>query len=111
MGYRIDITSKNNPKLNYYGTKYYGYKFDMICELEKNEIPSVTYLLELGKFDEDTTFFDCDENEIELTADEFKHFIELYSKEWEKIGKTSLIELPSIKALIEDTGNKIIKWG
>lgn len=117
MGYRLDITNKEET-INYYGTKHYGYSFQM-AEDGAEEFESIRYLIELGKIDPYECFFYCSDIEIELTADEFEHFIKLYSKEWEDIcsfyadwaGGKTLLDNEDIQKLLKDKGNKILSWG
>lgn len=82
MGLRLDVYSKDR-KINFYGTKHYGYNFVFADQEKAKCFPSFNYLMELGKIDiEDLWDYGCSPT-IELTAEEFEHFITLYSKEVE----------------------------
>lgn len=117
MGYLLYVISKENENLNFYGTKHYGYTFELV-EDGIEEFESVKYLVELGKLELYDFFNYSSDIEIELTADEFKHFIELYSKEREDLfggyadwsGAKTLLDNPEIKELLKDKSNKILRW-
>lgn len=116
MGYRLEITNKEKT-IEFYGTKHYGYSF-AVAEDGAEEYESVRYLIELGKIEYDDVFRYGFDVEIELTADEFEHFIKLYSKEWEDLrsgyvdwqNRKTLLELEEIQELLKDKGNKILSW-
>lgn len=116
MGYRIDITNEDGT-IWYYGTKHYGYSFFWLDEGLK--YPSVKYLYDLGKVGREKRIicwdYGCDNN-ITLTAKEFKKFIKLYAKEIDDMQMKAththyyLLEDKDIKALLKDKGDKKIEW-
>lgn len=112
MGIRLYVTNKSKT-LEYYGTKHYSYNGTLFGDdaLEAG-LKSAEYLYKLGKIDRETYFGDCNDTQIELTADEFRTFIGLYSDETGTQGNPGwrLIDHPQIKELMEDSENKILCW-
>ena len=109
MGYRLFVESEDKT-LNFYGTKFYGYLFNYA---EDGKIyPSVRYLFELGKL-EDDDFFDYGTGiEFTLTAEQFREFITLYAIDNLKHGlfKRDIFQDEEIRALYDDEGDKILSW-
>lgn len=103
MGYRTNI---NDGITDYYNAKHYGYS-----AIDEHELPSYKYLVEIGVFDGTEIFwYGCD-NEIELTPEQFRHFITLYSEEYAKSRHGyNMMEDPEIIALYESENNKLIQW-
>lgn len=109
MGYRIIIEDKDNNF--FYGTKLYGY-------VDHEKCLSYKYLVKIEKFTGEEFFFDCIDNEITLSADQFNKFIHLYSKEWEKEKRRygdwdnrTLLQEPEIIKLLSNNNDKRISWG
>lgn len=112
MGIRLYVTNESRT-LEYYGTKHYAYNGIMFgSDALEAGLKSAEYLYRLGKIDKETYFGDCNETHIELTADEFRTFIALYSDEIKIQEKSEwrLIDHPQIKALIDDPEDKIVCW-
>lgn len=113
MGYRLNIKCKD---ISFYGTKHYGYAFEYLEDGMK--YPSVKYLASIGKTENYDAFLYGLENKITLTAVQFRKWIKLYAKEWEKLkvsfqdwpaGRTLLGE-SKIKEMLEANERKVIWW-
>lgn len=110
MGYRLCIDD-NIQKIDYYGTKLYGYFGAFAFEMDF--MSSVKYLLSINKI-EDNSYFDYGSNiEVELTAEEFNTFIKLYSEDYQKYTGTNycMVNDSEIKELMKTPNNKILSWG
>lgn len=109
MGYRPHITDGTTE---YCGTKLYGYVKD-----EKN-LESYIYLCSIGKFKGNELFIGYEPNEITLTAEEFRIFINLYEHDYfVRWGKPNPYVFPhhitqekDIQKLMESKENKTIYW-
>lgn len=106
MGYRLGITNEDET-IQFYGTKHYGYSFE-IAKFGAERYPSVKYLIDLGKLDENAIFDYGFDNTLVLTAEEFEKFIKLYDLEYHR-GNLLLLD-ENIKALLKDKGNKKLDW-
>lgn len=114
MGYRLDVTDLGNNN-NYYGTKHYGYlKESTSGEPGERQLESYKYLVSIGKFNGKELFeYGC-ENPCELTAEQFKKFIELYNKEylsgisWET--SHNILEEKRMSEIYDSPNRKRIKW-
>lgn len=79
MGYSMNVTEIDSPRndLDWYGAKLFGYY--------KNDVlDSMQYLISLGKVDDDAIWDYGIENEITLTADEFRTFLDLYQADFDR---------------------------
>ena len=110
MGYRLFIQSEDKT-LNFYGTKFYGYLFEFAEE--GKEYPSVRYLFELGKLEDDDLFDYGTGIEFTLTAEQFREFITLYAEDNLKYGlfRRDILQDKEIRALLADDRDKILSWG
>ena len=109
MGLRLFIESEDR-KVNYYGTKFYGYMF-FFAEDGKT-YASVRYLFELGKLKDDDFFDYCSGVEITLDAGQFAKFITLYAEEYLLIDpERDLLQDGDIRALLASDGDKFVTWG
>ena len=104
MGYRLCI---EDGVKKFYGTKLYGYT-------DHKDFLSYKYLLEIGKAD-GTEFYDyCCENEVVLSAEEFKKFIALYNFDlfFNEMGydACNMFEDPKIRNLVNTKFDKTIYW-
>lgn len=107
MGYRLTI--RENDKEIEWG-KHYGYSF-VSARDGGIGFPSFAYLISIGKATDDEIYDYGFENKKLLTADEFRIFITLYTKEAFKHSKPQ--ESCFYKDLIEMTNSendKTIYW-
>lgn len=71
MGYRLAI---EKCKMIYYNTKLFGY-------VEKENLKSLKYLIDIDKLSEDVQFEYGIDNEIVLNGEQMKKFIKLYNED------------------------------
>ena len=108
MGYRLSIENESKT-IEFYGTKHYGYSF--VFKSDGMKYPSYRYLIKLKKITGGECWdYGCSP-EIILTAEQFEHFIKLYSKELEEIDGYLLISEKEIAELLKSNERKIISWG
>lgn len=104
MGYRMSVNDGVN---NFYGTKLYGYT-------DHTDFLSYKYLLEIGKADGSEFYDYCCENEVVLSAEEFKKFIALYNFDLfysnTGYGTCNVFEYPEIRKLVNTKFDKVISW-
>lgn len=112
MGYRLWIEDKDDERLGFYGTKLYGYVRD------ERKLRSYEYLVRIGKFDGNETFTYGYDNEIELTAEEFKKFAEAYDEDYYDANDKDkdcprgwFVGNPDIAKLMASDADKIVSWG
>jgi hypothetical protein len=108
MGYRPDIMDTKRPELRFYDTKLYGY-------VDHEQLSSFKYLLSIGKVDEDVIWDYSWQNEMILTAEEFRKFMPLYEKEFDELmsfGKLKdYYDYNIIQELLKTDNDKHIEWG
>ena len=118
MGYLLEARSAQNPDLQIYGTKLYGYLDDE----EFDTLYSLHYLIVIGKIKyEERLFYNvwwgCPED-IRLTAQEFRCFMILYVQDYrdsiaqeyrDRDGEEIFGE--NFNDLFNSDDDKIISWG
>lgn len=110
MGFRMDVIDAEHPELKYSETKLFGY-------FEGKGLRSYQYLLSKGKIEGDEIFDYGLDLEIELTAEEFREFIDLYNADymdaWHNAPGWNITEgdYEQIDALKSTKSKKIISWG
>ena len=112
MGYRLTVVCKENPTLEYYGTKLYGYLDGEEFELLK----SAKFLKRQGIMDGDEYFGYGFYTEYTLTFLQFKRFAELYEYDMKYgvgyYGTNNQFEWgDDMRKIIDHPGDKIISWG
>lgn len=115
MGIRLNVEVQGHPELNFYGTKLYGY-------VELNKLESFKYFQnEFGLFEDTDTYLnfvdaglELGTDEFILSADQFKTFIDLYIKDYEKYHiydiAMDMKNAPELVRIINTDDPKIIKW-
>lgn len=107
MGYRPEFKDLQNPDLLFYGTKLYGY-------VDESKLQSYKYLLSIGKAEEDDLWDYPFEHEMILTAEQFRKFVDLYEKDFDRYGKfgplSNYHDYSIIQKLKATESDKHIEW-
>lgn len=107
MGYRPEFKDMENPDLCFYGTKLYGYT-------DESALSSFQYLLSIRKVERDTIWDYGSPNEMTLTAEQFRKFMQLYEKDFDERSEyLNLCEYHDyniIRALMQTESDKHIEW-
>ena len=106
MGYRLNIRCFSDPRLNFYGTKLYGYQ-------DPEKLKSKQYLKTIfPDYDVDASYYEGDPH-LTLTADEFEQFIKLYSEDWFAYSGESLSKyegFETIELMLRSPFSKELSW-
>jgi hypothetical protein len=107
MGYRPEITDCEDSELCFYGTKLFGY-------FNASKLESCQYLFSIGKVKDPNSWYYEHPNEMVLTAEQFKTFIELYEKDYNRIYAPYTMSEHSdywmIRAMLERDTCKHLEW-
>lgn len=110
MGYRLNVQDVGNPKINFYGTKLYGY-------VKTEDLISYKYLCEIHKAPDIYSWYISSENFIRLTAEEFVKFIDYYETDFNSKAESAqdLMKVVhgygNLMKMKQTSSDKIVSWG